>query len=200
MKIHKLPIFGFLVFTLLVGSLAAGCGSGQVGSAELLAEFERVVDRVERHSFPSFRLTIYFMDPRLRTPVTVSVDDLISGRSGASKIVVDMLVLDESIGLFKKIRQRDLVVVDTSSCGYGEGTGADYVNARLHYAFETILGDKILDVTLWGYCWNSEGRREKTIRVNGVAVESNEALFNVIAPLLPNYARTLFIDNWGKGW
>ena len=119
-----------------------------------------------------FRLTIYYMSPRIFTRAPLSVDDL-KTHSETKKIVVHSDELSAHITLLKKM--------DASILQPNKENA--YVNARIYYVFETDSNSKLLDVTINSIHGNSF--------VNGIAVEDNPILYDLIIPFLSEEDREI---------
>jgi len=154
------PILFLLLITL------SGCGNS-VRRAE--RAIGNLVRQIERGNLSEITLIIYGA-PTVLTPFPVSVDELINGFY-LYRIVVDGVQLEEYIDLLMNLVDVELIpVVERSR-----------IDARLYYVFEDRNGHRIFDFAMWGT------GDSFSVFVNGVEVEDNPILLEIIMPFLPGY-------------
>ena len=173
MKVKKHIIIGFSILLVLITSILTSYGANNMNPERSLNRFSKII---EHGSLKELNLTIYFMSPFILTYIPVSVDSLMNmgdeGHENTHKIVVDGNMLEEHIDMLKKIVDTDMIQVEDEDY-------ESYVNARIHYVFETKRGQKLLDVTMWG-------GHEENMFVNGFEISKNSVFYDVIIPFLPN--------------
>jgi hypothetical protein len=145
-----------------------GCANQQAKNPS--AELSECIESIDQGKTDELSLTIYYMSPTFLTPVPVSERDLIQSWYDY-KIVVSGSKLRKYIDLIDKLANSAFTPVSEK--------GTDGF-ARLCYVFETKNNHKIFDVCMW----NGKGG----IFVNGIEVEADDVLYNVVIPFLPEDA------------
>ena len=158
MKRSKILLFMLII--LLVPSLA-GCSP----SAKLRDTFRVYLDVISEDIPEDMQLTIYYIDPWILTNRPLSTDDLVK-YDDVKKIVVKHEELSTQIALLSKLEPSILEPVKEET----------YLNARLYYVIETETHGKILEVAV--------GQIGENVFVNGIEVEHNPVIYEVITPFL----------------
>ena len=168
-----------LVSLLFTTNILTGCWGGNMRSKESSLNFAELIEQVKLNDI---NLTIYFMNPSSFTRFPLSVDNLVYGITAGnepprekndknglydSKIVIDENKLKKHIDLLNRLSNTALIPVEKNS----------YLDARIYYIFKNKKGDKLFDAAMWGGENNS-------IFVNGVEVQANNILYDVIKPFL----------------
>jgi len=150
-----------MLIMLLIPSLT-GCSSP---SAQLRNSFRGYNAVISKDLPEDIQLTIYYIEPWILTQRPLSADDLIND-SLAKKIVVEHEELSAQIALLSKLEPSILEPVKEET----------YLDARLCYVIETETHGKILEVAV--------SQVGENIFVNGIEVEHNSVLYEVIMPFL----------------
>ena len=169
---RRSKILLFMLIILLVPSLA-GCSP----SAQLRNTFSVYLDVISEDIPEDIQLTIYYTDPLTFTNRPWSTDDLVNFRD--KKIVVEHEELSAQIALLSKLEPSILEPVKEET----------YLNARLYYVIETEAHGKILEVAVCQIGAN--------VFVNGIEVEYNPVIYEVIMPFLSE--EDIAILTWGQG-
>jgi hypothetical protein len=167
----KYVVLGLFIF-LSVITLTGGRG-GAVPAQAALINFSK---QIERGDLDNLSLRIYYMYPSMLTPFPVSVEALVNtaGDDRVQTFVNDGNSLAKHIGLLKQVGNITLIPVKEKS----------YIDARIYYVFETNKGNKIFDVTMWGWM-EEEGDEEECIYFNGFPFKQNAIFYDLIIPFLP---------------
>ena len=104
------------------------------------------------------------------------------------KFVIDGNSLEEHIELLKQVGNITLIPVKEES----------YINARIYYVFETNKGNKIFDVTMWGYAEGMGQFDDEYININGFAFKENDIFYDLIIPFLPEDGANM-IEGYKQG-
>jgi hypothetical protein len=170
MKAKKYIIAGFFVLLLFASTVLVVFWRNNMRLKEFSPEFSELI---ESGNLSQLSLTIYYVEPTMVTRLPVSIDNLISGKYGSQKIVIDSNDLEKHIDL----------LVELNNTALKRLIKKPYLNARLYYVFETEK-NKIFEVAFWGENYN--------VVVNGIEVKENTVLYDVIIPFLSENK----VKNW----
>ncbi len=168
-KYSSLP---FIILLLIeVACICSGCASisAKKPSAEPGNPAAELSEYVRQGKVDELSLTIHYMNPHLLTRMPVSEEYLIE-RWYEIKVTVSGELLEKHIDLVDQVAKAAFTPVKQES----------YVNARLYYVFESKDHRKIFSVCMWS-------GDSKSI-VNGIEVQNNDILYDVVMPFLPDDA------------
>ena len=155
-------IITLLAFILLL-STTTMLSSCQLRTCPAERGVRNLLRQIERGNLNDITLIIYGSGGYL-SPFPWDVNTFIHNTYN-SRIVIDGTQLEEHIDLF--MRLSDIEFIDDPN--------SDGMNPRLYYVFKNSRGNTILDVVVfWG-----------GMRVNGIDVEENPILREIIKPFLP---------------
>lgn len=167
-KLFKIFLIAIILSIMIATIILVFCWN-EIILGISLKPFKKII---EQENLDDLSLSIYYADPFLMTN-PYSVNDLIDGRHGANRVVINSDNLKEHIDLFKKVSSSDLVIVKHKS----------FLDARLYYVFESKKHGKVLEVVMWGLSRQTNGEYIYRIFVNGIQVEDTDALY-IITPFL----------------
>ena len=159
----------FILMGFLLATTLTGCSNPTDQLNNALHDY---IKMVEGDCPENLCLTIYYIDPEILTRKPLTAEELMSF-PGVKKIRVESEELAAHFELFKKLEPSILQPVEESSG----------INARLYYVFETGESSKILEVIVWDTCGS--------IFVNGIEVENNTVLYELIEPFLSEEDRNI---------
>jgi len=182
MNIKNSIILKLLALLLIPITLFSGCDKRK---AQLQQTFDTYSSMLEEGRVDELKLKIYYISEEVFFCAPLSVDKLIHS-SYTQMIVVEGEELKSHIDLLKDLKAEALTPVREES----------YLDARLCYIFETMDGEKVLEVASYGATDNymdalseniTSGNENLTgmrlnVFVNGIAVEHNDILYEVIKP------------------
>lgn len=158
-----------IALIILSATMLAGCEATTPTLQDVMADYTKMLDGPLPENL---RLTIYYIDPSVLTRVSISTDNLINF-PGVKKIVVECEELKQHLERLKKLDASILQPVKEES----------YINARLHYVFETKKSGKILEVTI--------SQIHGSVFINGIEVEDNPIFYELIDPFLTEEDRNI---------
>ncbi len=159
-----------VVCVILVVVFLTGCSGPSVKLRFALNRYERIT----RGGIPNnIHLTIYYVTPTLLTRIPMSVEAL-KLHPATEKIVVSAEELAPYWAEFQKLKSSVLQPIEEEP----------RLDARLYYVLETNTSKKVLEVVTNDVNCN--------FFVNGIKVEYNSLLFELIWPFLPEDARTMY--------
>ena len=170
MKLKQIVLF--LLAVVLLGNATIGCTVPESQLEKALGNYEKTVSG----EIPDdLRLTVYYVGPKFLTRHPLSVEDL-KIFSMTQKIVVNSEELAANAEVLRKLDASVLQPVEDEDF---------YINARLYYVLETGESEILLEVII--------SEINGTAVVNGINVESNPVLYEIVTPFLTAEAR----DLWG---
>ena len=176
MKRQRGIIVGLIIMMLLASAILTSCSESNV-NLSLEESMLRLSKLVENERFEDLSLTIYYMNPFLFTALPIRVCDIVRDCYDY-KTVVGGDKLEKHVILLTQIGECDFITVEMVEHDY-------YIDARLHYVFKSRRNGELLNVTMWGY-----DKKDYTqyVIVNGVAVEPDDAFYDLVMPFLPENA------------
>jgi len=161
-----LKLFALLLIPI---TLFSGCDKMKT---QLQQTFDTYSSMLEEGRVDELKLKIYYISEEVFFCAPLSVDKLIHS-SYTQMIVVEGEELKSHIDLLKDLKAEALTPVREES----------YLDARLCYIFETMDGEKVLEVASYGSPKGNKNLKGKhDVFVNGIPVEHNDILYEVIKP------------------
>lgn len=168
MNIKNSIILKLLALLLIPITLFSGCDKRK---AQLQQTFDTYSSMLEEGRVDELRLKIYYIAEEVYFFMPLNVDMLI--HESDTQIVVEGEELKAHIDLLKELKAEALTPVREES----------YLDARLCYIFETTDGEKVLEVASYGSPKGNKNLKGKhDVFVNGIPVEHNDILYEVIKP------------------
>lgn len=169
----KRIVIAISLLMVLLSGILSGCTSNAMLLSDALQDYTAVVNG----ELPEdLSLTIYYLRLSIVTRMPLTSEDLVN-LSHTEKIVVESSELVAYQDLLQKMNASALQPSRTEPL----------VDARLYYVFSTGANDKLLEVTISGGPLDS-----RDPIVNGIHVEDNDVLYELIAPFLSEEVRDMF--------